>query len=197
LRHLSVAFSQRILGQEPLVITMEEAFIRWAGFSLSEEYENLFEQCKKHGLLPDGNETWEMLFNWLFVSLIETSLPSDRPVFVTDYPSRVPTLSAPCADSRFTQRWELYVGKLEIANCFTEAASRDLVQAHYDAEKVEYDANAWAGVDLDFPKLCGDMPQCSGAAVGLDRLFMACTGSDCIDDVLFFPYSGALKRQTV
>ena len=56
-----------------------------------------------------AGDTWEQLFNRIFLTCIEPRIARDRPVAVLDYPARIPTLAATHADGVHAMRWELYL----------------------------------------------------------------------------------------
>lgn len=175
--------------RELKVVRIEEAFQRWAGFSLEENMDrvSLLEQARKAGYSPEADESEESLFNRFMVDKIETSLPEDGPCLLIDYPRFVRTLSKPLEGTPWTERWELYFGKLELANCFTEMTDSSAISQYYEAEleeKKEVSHKASRDLCRAFPQ---DMPPVSGVALGIDRLLMKLTGVDDIRGVLLFP----------
>jgi len=171
------------------VLRIEEAFQKWAGFSLEENIERklLYKQAEKAGYSPDKEEPSESLFNRFMVDKIETSLPQDRATILIDYPRFVRTLSRPIPDSPWTERWELYFGKMELANCFTELTDHKGIQEYYQEEKKE-EKIVPHKVAKDLCKgFSNNSPVISGTAMGIDRLIMKLVGSENIEGVLLFP----------
>ena len=72
-----------------------------------------------------AGDTWEQLFNRIFLTCIEPRISRDRPVAVLDYPARIPTLAATHDDGVHAMRWELYLAGIEVANCFQEETARE------------------------------------------------------------------------
>jgi lysyl-tRNA synthetase class 2 len=184
-----------------LRLTMEEAFVRWAGFSLHEAAEGgaLAAEARKLGLdPPEGTEQGE-LYDLIFVHAVEPSLPQDRPVVLLDYPAFVPCLAKKHPGGKTVERWELYIRGIELANCYSEETESEAVRRFFAGETRAKENSAMVphGVDGDYWKIFlprrdssgaeHPFPRCSGVALGLDRLIMALTGRRTIDGVLPFP----------
>lgn len=171
------------------IITIEEAFQKWAGFSLEKNMDrkSLFRQAEKAGYSPEKDETAESLFNRFMVDKIETALPLDRASILMDYPQFVRTLSRPIFNSPWTERWELYFGRMELANCFTELTESAAVSQYYQEEKEETKHVPHKSAD-DLCRIFPDnSPAISGVALGVDRLIMQLMGIEDIKGVLLFP----------
>jgi lysyl-tRNA synthetase class 2 len=78
-----------------LRITMEEAFTRWAGFSLFEAAEGgiLEKEARKRGLDPPPGLDTAALYDLIFIHAVEPALPKDKAVAILDYPAFVPCLA--------------------------------------------------------------------------------------------------------
>ncbi len=176
-------------------LSMNDAFIQYAGFSLAlcPECGDLARHASRLGL-GDAEELakkpWDDLYELIFVHTVEPALPRQKPVFLMDYPARVPCLAAEQGSQwRTKERWELYANGVELANCYTEERNPDLVRAYFVEENAAKQATARIPHPAaeDFVDVCARMPPCSGVAVGLDRLVMVLADKTSIDSVIPFP----------
>ena len=101
---------------------MEEAFRQIAGIELADcqEVAAMRNAGLSKGLAMQRVLTWEEAFHIVFLSLVEPELPRTRPVVLTDYPAQIPTTARRRVGTPWSERWELYVDGVEIANCYTE-----------------------------------------------------------------------------
>lgn len=184
---------------EPLVLTVEEACMKWSGLDLmkAQDYSFLREHAEKRGLyVPDG-EAWDDTFNRIFISDVETSLPDGRPVILTDYPMQIDCLAEKKANVPYRARWEMYIDGTEIANTYKEETDKEITRRYYEKEYARMcEERARTGevipaADMSFCDI--DMPASSGVAIGLDRLLMAELGEKEIAPLLAFPMSSMLK----
>ncbi len=174
-------------------MTVAEAFESFAGFPLHEtarEGPTCFAARAREAGVETAREDMGIaeLYNLVFVDRVEPSLPQDRPLALTDYPSFVPCL-AQANDSDSFERWELYMSGVEIANCYSEERDPERVAAFFAAEAAEKARSALVphAVDSSWPAIFGKFPRSSGVALGVDRLFMVMQGRSSIDSVLPFP----------
>ena len=129
-------------------------------------------------------------FEILLTENIEPKLPKDRPVIIKDYPVAMAALSKVKIDEpSVAERWELYLGGIEIANTYSELTNfeeqkRRFAKAHQNRSKNGLSKYA---EDKDFfDALKYGLPEFGGSALGIDRLIMILTDSHDIKDVLSF-----------
>lgn len=120
---------------------------------------------------------------------IEPALPK-APVFLMDYPAPAASLARLKPDDpAVAERWEFYVGGLELANCFSELVDGPAQRARFEAAKAERRRLGEEDYPLDdeFLDVIGTMPPSGGVALGVDRLVMLAAGAGSIADVRAFP----------
>ncbi len=153
------------------IITISQAFSAYAGW--------------------DPTRTFDAeRFDLDLVSKVEPNLPREHPVVLIDYPAEVAALARrkPAAPA-LAERWELYIGGLEIANAFSELTDAAEQRARFvacAAERQRLGKPAYP-LDEDFlAALEAGLPPCAGIALGVDRLIMLLAGARSLDEVLPF-----------
>lgn len=122
-----------------------------------------------------------------YALIAEPRLIGTDPVLVYDYPAWQTAQARRCDDDpRLVQRFELYVGGLELANGYTELTDAAELRQRFDADNAARAALGLPPVELD-PELLRAverLPQCAGVALGFDRLVMVATGATDIGAVV-------------
>ncbi|MBI4115002.1 MAG: lysine--tRNA ligase [Candidatus Omnitrophica bacterium] len=142
-------------------------------------------EAKKIGVEFKPNDEPIDVLNAVFESVVEPDLWN--PTFVVDYPAEFTPLAKPKDDDPdLAYRFELYIGKIEIANAFSEL-NDPIVQR----EKLEKQVEIIGGnkkLDEDFVMaLEYAMPPAGGLGIGIDRLIMILTNRPSIREVILFP----------
>lgn len=191
-------FSALLLPESPAAarppfrrITMAEAFHDYTGLDLDalDQPEAMIEAARSLDLIVNPQATWEEAFNVIFLSRVEPALPIDRPLVLDEYPAGIECLARDIPGKPYKERWELYVGGVEVANCFTEMAERDAVASYFQSQaKKKANALVPHPIDKKYPELFIDFPLCSGVAIGFDRLVMGLLGLHDIRQVINFPF---------
>ena len=176
---------------EPERLTVADAFVRHAGVDLFATMGNAEALSGASGVAMHAGDTWEDVFFRIMFEKIERRLGMGRPTILCEYPISMAALArAKPGDPRVAERFELYVCGVELANAFGELTDpriqRERLEADMDLKDRLYGVR-WP-VDEDFlAALDHGLPDCSGIALGFDRLVMLASGAARIEDVLWLP----------
>jgi lysyl-tRNA synthetase class 2 len=131
-----------------------------------------------------ADRSWAQLVDHALGSFVEPSLI--EPTILHDYPVELsPFARATDEDPSIVERFEYFVGGMELGNAFTEINDPD-EQAERFAQQAE-EVGGEPG-DPDYVEaLAYGMPPTGGLGLGIDRLAMVLTGRDTIRDVILFP----------
>jgi lysyl-tRNA synthetase, class II len=130
----------------------------------------------------------DVIKNDVFEEKVEDQLVG--PIFVMDYPASIcPLTKRKSDDPTVAERFELFVGGMEIANAYTELNDPDLQEELFRSQLAGIsEEDSMARMDNDFIRaLRHGMPPAGGLGVGIDRLVMLLTNSPSIRDVILFP----------
>jgi elongation factor P--(R)-beta-lysine ligase len=151
-------------------ITVADAFLKYAPVTLEE------------ALVQDK-------FDEIMVEYIESHLGIDRPTFIYDYPEKLAALAKiKMNDPTIAERFELYIGGLELANGFSELTDANEQRQRFEEASEARTRKNWARYTMPekFLQALQTMPQSAGIALGIDRLVMILADTDKIDDVVAF-----------
>lgn len=128
----------------------------------------------------------------LLVGRVEPALAKlERPVFLVDYPLSQAALARPKErDPSVAERFELYVGGVELSNGYGELTDPVEQARRFRAERAARRASGRRVYPTDerfLRALREGMPRAGGNALGVDRLVMLVTGASSIADVIAFP----------
>jgi lysyl-tRNA synthetase, class II len=143
------------------------------------------DKAKQIGLNPATMDD-AVVINEVFEATVEESLIN--PTFVTDYPAALcPLTKRKQGDPRYAERFELFIGRMELANAYTEL-NDPAVQYENFLTQLRGQEETMATMDEDFiTALKYGMPPAGGLGIGIDRLMMVLTGVKSIRDVVLFP----------
>jgi elongation factor P--(R)-beta-lysine ligase len=174
-------------------LTVAEVMDRFAGVTLEgdERPEVLRGKLEVAGLDTGTATAWDDLFYGAFVDRIEPALAAlDRPVFVVDWPVRLGALARrKPKDPRLVERFEAYVGGIELANAFGELTDPVEQRSRFEDDRAARSERGLEVYPVDEKLIAAleeGLPFSAGIALGIDRLIMLVTGAAHIREVLAF-----------
>jgi len=143
----------------------------------------------RHGSLSMPAALAQGRFDAVMGLEIEPRLGLERPVFLYDYPAEHGSLARlKPGDPSVAERFELYIGGLELCNGFSELNDVAEQRRRFTAEQERMQARGTPVHRLPekFLAALAHMPPCAGNALGIDRLVMLFTDAAAIDEVVAF-----------
>ncbi len=173
-------------------VAMRDAIAEACGIDIREttELPALREACRSRGIDPGEAPTWGRLVDELFSARVEPQLI--QPTFVTDHPVELsPLAKRSAADPRFVERFEPFVGGMEVGNAFSELNDPDDQRERLLAQRALSAAGDEEAhpVDEDYlTALEHGLPPTGGLGIGVDRLVMILAGATSLREVILFPH---------
>ncbi len=179
-------------------ISMFDAIKKFTGYDISgKDEDELRSICNEMSIEVDQSMGEGKLIDAIFGNKCEKNFIN--PTFIIDYPkSMSPLTKEHRSDPNLTERFELIVNGMEIANAYSELNDPidQLKRFENQLELSKKGDDEAMFIDMDFIKsLEYGMPPTSGIGVGLDRLVMLMTNQTSIQEVLFFPQMKPLKDE--
>jgi lysyl-tRNA synthetase class 2 len=138
----------------------------------------------ERGVDTQADRDWTQLVDHAFSHFVEPSLI--EPTIVHGHPVELsPFARVPDDDPAFSERFEYFVGGMELGNAYTEINEAAEQQRRFD-EQSEFVEGVRGDPDY-VEALSYGMPPTAGLGLGIDRLVMLLSGSDTIRDVILFP----------
>jgi lysyl-tRNA synthetase class 2 len=174
-------------------ITVSDAFRRYAGIDDSSLLDRslLAEHARNRGYAVTDSDSWEEIFDQIFLNEVEPKLGRGRPTIIYDYPAELAALAkVKGPDPRWAERFEFYIEGLELGDAYSELTDWKEQEERFIGEQEERRrlGKTLHPVDTDFiDALKAGMPETGGIAVGVDRLVMLFADVTDISDTLLFP----------
>lgn len=176
------------------ILTVEEAFKRFCHINIREyiDKKDLFaELLVERGYTISADDTWDDLYFKIFLNEIEPYLGQNCVTVLKDYPYTQGALAQlKEGDSLFAERFEVYIGGIELCNGFSELTDGDEQLRRFQEEQKTYEKEYGVKKEIDMSFINAlqlGMPKSGGVALGVDRLVMLFCESENIEDVLLFP----------
>jgi lysyl-tRNA synthetase class 2 len=190
--HIQLAPAERL--------TYAEAFRRFADVAdvHSADVPTLRARWRARGQ-PDvphlGDDDRDGWLDLLMSHVVQPQLGRDGPSLVHDYPASQAALARVRVDQpAVAERFELFINGVEIANGFHELGDAREQRARFEQDRTRRQQRGMRDVPVDERLLAAlehGMPDCSGVALGFDRLVMLAAGARRIEEVLAFPVERA------
>ena len=147
------------------------------------------EAFQRYASVPMRRTLAEHNFDEVMVEKIEPRLGMSRPTFLYDYPAERAALARlKEGDPTLAERFELYIGGLELANAFSELIDAKEQRERFLAEQAYRRSLSKTPYPLPekFLRELDTMPPSAGIALGVDRLVMVLLDTPTIDEVVAF-----------
>ncbi len=158
------------LEQDWISMSVSEAFLTHAGWDPVEAFD------------PDR-------FDIDLVEKVEPKLIQPVPVVLKDFPPALASQARLGGAGAFAERWELYVGGLELANAYSEETDALVLRKRFEACRRARSAAGKTAYAIDesyLDAVSEGLPACSGVALGVDRFVMLLRGEHEISEVRAF-----------
>ena len=176
-------------------LTFKQLFQRHLNLDpFTAEVSDLSAAAKQHDI-DDIDLTRNQWLDLLLSLVIQPNLPDESFTLICDYPAdqaalaRIRHGTPPVAE-----RFELYLGRNELANGYQELTDADEQKQRFDSENEQRKTRGEPCYPIDenlIAAMTHGLPECSGVALGLDRLLMSICDAITMEDVISFPDSRA------
>ncbi len=172
-------------------VSMQEAIEETSGIDVlaSPDLASLTALVAERGLEVDAKPTWGGLVDEILKEYAEPALI--QPTFVKDYPKEIsPLAKAKPGAPHLAERFEFFIGGLEMGNAFTELNDPLEQRARFEAQKQAFEAGEADAHPIDEEFLTAlehGMPPTGGIGWGIDRMVMLLTNQASIREVIPFP----------
>jgi lysyl-tRNA synthetase class 2 len=177
------AFMQQVIGLPAAVIfTYRDLFVKYLQLDIYQADDNLLKQIaldRIAGLTADWQTDRDGWLEMLMSEVIEPQLKAlEMPVMVTEFPAsqaQLAKIEMNAEGHQVASRFELYAGGMELANGYDELCDATELRQRFEQDNQLRLQQGKPQMPIDENLLtamqCG-LPQCSGVALGLDRLMM-------------------------
>ena len=169
-------------------VTLRDAIMEKSGIDVM-EHPTREALAEAMGSEASPEEGWGKLVDGLLSKQVEPDLI--EPTFITDYPVELsPFAKRHRTEEGLVERWEAFVGGMEIANSFSELNDPDDQRRRFEQQREEIERGDEEAQPYDeslVEALEHGMPPTGGVGLGIDRLVMVLTGAASLREVVLFP----------
>lgn len=185
-----------VLGcDEPTYTTYQNIFIEQVGLDpLTATREQLLSLIEAHDKLSEWltvEQDNDILLQFIFSELIESHIGNNSPCFVYNFPcSQASLAKISPEDARVAERFECYFSGIELVNGFNELTDADKQLERFQIDNLQRNKLSLQVKPIEknfIAALSQGLPQCSGVALGVDRLIMLALKAKHIEEVVSFP----------
>jgi elongation factor P--beta-lysine ligase len=168
-------------------MTIVECFEHYAGIDGDTlfDHDAFARSAAEKGYVTEGYG-YEELFSQIYAQEIEPHLGKNGfPTILYDYPKEFAALSKPNPDGKTAQRFEFYIDGVELGNCYSELTDWKEQETRFANERKARKESGKTDhpVDTGFiDALKTGLPDCSGIAIGMDRLQMMFANAESIEE---------------
>ena len=182
---------QRLLGFDPLNISMNELRNVCDSCDLSNYAESL--KASIYDIHSDNGQRLlkDSLLQVLFNQQIEPNIGVTSPAIVTNFPASQASLATLSSDGETANRFEVYFKGVELANGFNELTNVKEQTVRFEEDNAKRALLGLPAQVIDryfLAALRAGLPNCSGVALGVDRLIMLATEQTSIEKVMSFSH---------
>jgi lysyl-tRNA synthetase class 2 len=180
---------------EPTQITYQNLFIKQVNLDpLTATRTQLLTLIEHHNKLSEwliNEKDNDILLQFVFSEIIEPHIGNESPCFVYNFPCSQASLAKICIEEpRVAQRFECYFQGIELVNGFNELTDKDAQLQRFQVDNLTRKALSIREKPVDQKFLAAldhGLPQCSGVALGVDRLIMLALKIKHIEQTMSFP----------
>nr|WP_174506289.1 EF-P lysine aminoacylase EpmA [Acinetobacter sp. Marseille-Q1620] len=190
---LNIVLLERFGEVRPTILSYKNAFQDRLDINpLQATLKQLKDTAHRVGLSLDLGDDRLAYIDLLFSHMVEPSLGFDTPVFLTDFPPEMASLAKVKLDEdgeKVAARFELYIEGLELANAYDELIDAEILRSRFEADNAEREKLGLHIMPIDEYLLAAlpNMSECSGIALGIDRLLMVVQNQMKLEKVITFP----------